>query len=269
MVLLTEKAGRVLKITLNRPDRGNSLDISTLFKLHDIVFQSQKMDNINVILLTGSGTKDFCTGIDIKSASVLSLEDRVNLANVAGNIATQLYFGKPSVVAANGRAMGMGIVFACAADYAIINKEAVCQMPEINVGIFPGASCIAIMNRKLGIRKTAEILMLGNQFSAQKSVEYGIFNQIAEFGELMEIALEYAKSLSRKTANLLKILKIAINSANDLNFNSVLKIEEAGASWANWKDPDSIIENIIKEHEIMPKFLGDIKKLKDFIKQNP
>ncbi len=267
MVLQIERKGRILELRLNRPERANSLDILTLIELHDAIFEAQKSENVNVIVLTGSGSKDFCTGIDIKSASILGSEDRINLANIAGDIATALYFGKPSVVIANGRSMGMGIVFACAADFAIISNNAVCQMPEIDVGIFPGASCIAIMNRKIGIRKTAEILMSGTPYSAEKAVQWGIFNQMASSEELMEIGMSYAKSLSRKPSTLLKILKVTINTSLDLNYNEVVKFEEEAASWANWKDPVSHIEKLIEMTGVAPKYLGDINRLKQFADQ--
>jgi enoyl-CoA hydratase/carnithine racemase len=267
MVLLSERKGKILEISLNRPERGNSLDISTLIELHNLIFEAQKTENINVIVLTGSGSRDFCTGIDIKSASLLGPEDRTNLANVAGDIATALYYGKPSVVIANGRSMGMGLVFACAADFAIVCKDAVCQMPEIDVGIFPGASCIAIMNRKIGIRKTAEILMTGSPFSAEKAVQYGIFNQMAETNEIKEIGRNFAKLLSRKPAVLVKLLKLSIISSLDLDYNRVIKLEEDASSWAKWRDPDFQIEKLLQTFGIAPEYLGDLERLKAFADQ--
>ncbi|MHA2335168.1 MAG: enoyl-CoA hydratase/isomerase family protein, partial [Candidatus Hodarchaeales archaeon] len=92
MSLIIEKKGSILQITLNRPEKANSLDPPTLVNLRKVILDAQTDNDINVIVLTGIGEKNFTTGIDIVSAMNLSPESIVNLAKVAGDIATLLYY---------------------------------------------------------------------------------------------------------------------------------------------------------------------------------
>ncbi|MFX0211118.1 MAG: enoyl-CoA hydratase/isomerase family protein, partial [Candidatus Hodarchaeota archaeon] len=161
MSLISEKKNACLYLTINRPERGNSIDPPTIVKLRKTILNAQSDDQVKVIALTGSGNRDFTTGIDISSVMHFSIAGIRNLANTAGDIASLLYHGKPSVVGLNGRTMGMGVVFAAAADYRLILQSSKVSMPEVNIPAFPGASCIAIMTRVCGTAWTRRILMLG------------------------------------------------------------------------------------------------------------
>ena len=260
-VLIAKRSGKILYLTLNRPERGNSLNPPTLAALRNAFVSAQDDKKIRVVHLTGSGTKDFCTGIDIQSVRDFSPEGKTNVANVAGDIATLIYHGKPTVVAINGRFMGMGTVFATAADYRLMRKEAIMQMPEVNFGAFPGASCIALMTRVCGVAWTRKILMSGSPFSGQDLIDAHITDEIVASDALMVKAKEIARILSRKNPQLLQLIKINTINMPDLEYMEGLKLETECANYYQWADPVKKTAEIRKKYSIEYSLTGDPEKL--------
>jgi enoyl-CoA hydratase/carnithine racemase len=259
--LLTDLKRGACWLRLNRSDRGNSLDPPTLVALRQAVIDAQKNEKVKVVVLTGTGTKDFCTGIDVTAAAKLSIENRHNVANIAGDIATLLYYGKPSIVGLNGRTMGMGIVFASASDYRIVAEHAILQMPEVNIGIFPGASCIAIMTRVCGIAWARRILLSGEEFSCEDALAAGIVDEIAPIDDF-ENELEHVVSdMSHKNSSLLKSLKWGINTAPDMSYMKTIQAEQDLAQYYAWTDSMTQLQKIAEKYQIQYALTGDPQKL--------
>ncbi len=204
--------------------------------LRRAILAAQGNDKVHVILLTGAGEKDFCTGVDIDAANHISSVGRVNLANVAGDVATLIYFGKPVVVGINGRVMGMGVVFAAAADYRVMAAQAIFRMPEVDVGVFPGASCTPIMTRTCGMAWTRRILMSGVSFPSQDAIPAHLADEIVPKDKLPERTTEIAKEYGRKNPVLLKAIKFAVTNALDMPYMDQLSLETSLAEWYLWPD---------------------------------
>lgn len=242
--LIIEQKSRWISITLNRPDRGNSLDPPTIAALHDALYSVQKQEKIQLIILSGSGMKDFCTGIDVAAAALLSPEQRLNIANVAGDIATMIYYGKPTFVAMNGRSMGMGVVFATAADYRIIKQDSLLKMPEVNAGIFPGASCIALMARVCGIAWTRRILMTGDDFTSEDAIAAGIVDEITTEEEFIARKDEIKSEFLRKNTTLLKSIKFASVRGLDIPYREMVGLEQQLAEYYKWQNVSESMNNL-------------------------
>jgi enoyl-CoA hydratase/carnithine racemase len=258
---LITREGKILKVIFHRPTRGNSLDPPTLVHMRQALIDAQENEKIRVILLTGSGEKDFCTGIDVNSARDLSPENKTNIANIAGDIATLLYHGKPAVVAINGRAMGMGIVFATAADFRYGVDTATFQMPEVNVGIFPGASCIPLMTRVCGLSWTRKMLLGGDPITAPLAKTAQIIDEIVSKEELPQKSREMAQNLSRKNAFLLKNIKLAINNAAELPYHQIISLETELADYYRWDNPAQKNKLIKEKYRLGYQLTGDPAKL--------
>ena len=248
---------KVLLIELDRPERGNSLDPSTLLKLRSIFLETQSNDKIRAIILTGTGEKDFCTGIDTKIAAKFSTENIKNIANLAGDIATLIYFGKPTIVAINGRLMGMGVVFSTAADFRLIVPNAVMQMPEINFGIFPGASCIVQMQRVCGPTWTKRILLSGDKFTAEDCIMANIADELCDFGQIQEKAWKIAKNIAKKNPILVKTIKMTTMHSNSLSYNDGINLESDFSRYFAWKYPEEQLKQIKEEYGLSYKLLGN------------
>jgi enoyl-CoA hydratase/carnithine racemase len=259
--LISAHKGRVLQLILNRPDRGNSLFPPLLVDLRRAFLSAQGDDKVHIILLTGAGEKEFCTGVDLESAKHLSPAGRVNLANVAGDVATLIYFGKPVVIAINGRSMGMGVVFAAAADYRVMVEHALFQMPEINVGVFTSASCTAIMTRVCGVAWTRRILMSGVPFQSQNAISAHLADEIVPRDQVLPRALEVAKEYGRKNPILLKAIKFAVTNALDMPYMEQLSLETSLADWYQWPDGQNQLRELERKFKLTYKLTGDADQL--------
>ncbi len=261
MTIDCETKHRVLWILINRPERGNSLDPPTLVALRQTLIDAQSNSDINLIVLTGAGEKDFCTGIDINSAQNLTSEGKVNLANVAGDIATLIYSGKPVICGINGRAMGMGIVFAAAADYRLCIDTAMLRMPEIEVGIFPGASCIAIMTRTCGLANTRRILMFGEVFTPLQGMGFQLIDEIYSSSEFLIRLAAIVKAASHHHPILSKALKNTINAMPMLSYNQGIALESSAAKYYEWQDPEMEWKNLADPLGIQYELTGNPEQL--------
>ncbi|MHA2295539.1 MAG: enoyl-CoA hydratase/isomerase family protein [Candidatus Hodarchaeales archaeon] len=237
MSLIIEKKGSILQITLNRPEKANSLDPPTLVNLRKVILDAQTDNDINVIVLTGIGEKNFTTGIDIVSAMNLSPESIVNLAKVAGDIATLLYYGKPSIVGINGRAMGMGVVYPVAADYRLIVENVLLQMPEVNIPVFPAASCTALMTRVCGITWTRRILLTGYPIDSNNAVKARIADEIVATQDMLITRMEeVSRELASKHPAILKAIKFSVLNAHDMDYMSTIELESRLLKFSEWTD---------------------------------
>ena len=193
-------------ITINRPDRANSLTIEMLKNLKKVIEHCQNEEKIRGIVLTGVGN-NFTTGLDLDTVDPGDHSAVKEIETTAWNIHKLLYNGKPVICAINGKAMGDGVIYSLASDYRIAVKDAFFQMPEINYGIFPGTGCFSLMSWNLGIPWTKRILMFAEKISAQKALEIGLIDQIVESQEeLMKAAMDKVKQYGKEAEKLLKDL---------------------------------------------------------------
>jgi len=257
VVLLPELKNKVLYLTLNRPERANSLNPPLLVELREELLKAQTNPSVRIIVMTGMGEKDFCTGIDVASVSNFTTEGKVNLALVAGDIATLLFSGKPSVVAINGRAMGMGIVFASAADYRLMVDTCEWSMPEVTAGIFPGASCVTIMSRVCGVSWTRRILMTGQKFTPEQAIRACVADEICSPPELLKKMTKVARTLKSYNQINLKSIKMATIGTSDMKYGESLELEKELSSWYEWEEPEQTLKTTLKNHSVQFSLKGD------------
>ncbi len=191
------------------------------------------------------------------SVSNFTTEGKVNLALVAGDIATLLFTGKPSVVVANGRTMGMGAVFLAAADYRIMVDSCEWSMPEVTAGIFPGASCVAIFTRVCGVAWTRRILMTGQKFTAEQALNANLADEICSKEDLYDSMKRIARTLKSYNTTNLNAIKQAIIAMPEMNYDDSLTLEKELSSWYEWEDPQKTLENIINNHSVRFSLKGD------------
>ncbi len=252
----------ILALTLNRPKRANSLDPPTIVALRKAFLQAQSDPDVKVITLTGSGDRDFTTGIDITAAAPMGPGAIVNIGNTAGDIATLIYYGKPTIVAINGRAMGMGGLFAAAADYRLMDEHAHIQMPEINIPVFPGGTAMAIFTRVCGIGWTKRIFMLGEPLSPDQALQANLVDEIvSNQSQLQSRTKEIANRLTQKNSAIIKSIKLAASNALDLSYSDVLKLEEDLANFYDWKSENQALVQIAKRFNIQYQLKGNPDQL--------
>jgi enoyl-CoA hydratase len=222
--LLYEVKDRVATLTLNRPDQRNALNGELLAALVDGMKRARDDDAVRAVVLTGSGEKVFCAGADLGGfAADVPLVDK----HFASDLFLEYFrlmprLGKPSLCAANGHVLagGMGLALSC--DLLIAKEGARFGTPEINVGAFP-YMIMSIIYRNVPRKKVNEMMLLGEQISAEQAVEYGIANKVVAADQFNEAVSEWATKLASKSPVLMRLGHDAMYRQQDMALDDALE----------------------------------------------
>ncbi len=205
--VIVERAGPLLEITLNRPEKKNALT-RAMYQAVEAAFRTADDPAIRVVLLTGAGDT-FTSGNDIRD-----FQDRAsaNEATHASPFLTALSsLTKPLVAAVNGAAIGVGTTLLAHCDLVIAAQSARFVMPFTSLGLVPEAASSLLFPRLVGHQRASALLLLGEPIDAATAHEWGLVNQVVANAELLTVARSVASRLAslppeavRQTKNLIK-----------------------------------------------------------------
>ena len=224
--VLLEVSERVATITLNAPERLNTISGPMLDQLSARLLEADKRPDVRCIILTGAG-KAFCAGLDMaaqagKGKSLGVLDDSgANMAEfdlrnappvVLHNIDT------PVICALNGGAAGYGLDIALGCDIRIAATTAKLAPGFAKRGILPESGGTWLLPRIVGYAKAAEISFTGRTLSAAESLELGIVNHVVEPDQLMEQALGMAGEIAGNAPLAIRAIKRMMRAAETETF---------------------------------------------------
>ena len=223
-VLIYDVQDGVATVTLNRPDQRNALNGELLAALVDAMKRVRDDESVRAVVLTGSGDKVFCAGADLGGfAADVPLVDK----HFASDLFLEYFrlmprLGKPSLCAANGHVLagGMGLALSC--DLLIAKEAARFGTPEINVGAFP-YMIMSIIYRNVPRKKVNEMMLLGEQISAEQAVEYGIANKVVSADQFDEAVTDWATKLASKSPVLMRLGHDAMYRQQDMALDDALE----------------------------------------------
>ena len=190
--VLTEKRGKVLLITLNRPKAGNSINPDLAWGLENALNMAEADPEVSAVILTGAGNKIFCGGMDLKYLAKYGNQGvYINDHGVGGFI--ERWFSKPIICAVNGAAMGGGCEFALACDLIVASETARFGQPEVKRGILAAGGGPIRLMRSIPKAMALEMLLTGDPISAQRALELGLINAVAPADKLLDTAMELAE----------------------------------------------------------------------------
>jgi len=176
-------------ITLNRPERRNSINRELLSGLYDSIDEVSRNDEIRVAIITGNG-KSFCSGID------LSVIGKENLFDIRGNgIDLPDVFDacrKPIIGAINGHAITGGFEIALNCDFLIASENAKFADTHAKVGIHPGWGMTQLLQQAVGKRMALQMSTTCQFIDAGQALKYGLVNEVVPHDDLMKRCLEIA-----------------------------------------------------------------------------
>jgi enoyl-CoA hydratase len=222
--LLYEVEDGVATVTLNRPDQRNALNGELLAALVEAINSARDDDGVRAVVLTGAGDKVFCAGADLGGfAAEVPLVDK----HFASDLFLEFFrlmprLGKPSLCAANGHVLagGMGLALSC--DLLIAREGARFGTPEINVGAFP-YMIMSIIYRNVPWKKVNEMMLLGEQISAEEAVDYGIANKVVPADQFDEAVRDWATRLAAKSPVLMRLGHDAMYRQQDMALDDALE----------------------------------------------
>jgi enoyl-CoA hydratase len=213
----------VATIALDQPDTRNALSDELLGELIAVLERARDDEGVRCVVLTSTHDRVFSAGANLGGfASEAPLVHKHFATERFPRIFTLLgQLGKPSICAANGHVLAGALGIALACDLIIAKEGARFGTPEINVGVFP-FMIMALIYRTVPRKKTNELLLLGEQISAEEAERIGIVNKVVPAHEFGAAVDEWALKLAGKSPALMKLGKDAIFRQQDMGFADAL-----------------------------------------------
>ncbi len=225
-VLLEEKKGYVLYLTLNRPKVRNALSSELMTELAQRLGRVKEDASVRVVVLRGAGDKAFCAGGDLTAmlenskAGIDAL--RKNIHQYAEVILAVHRVGKPIIAQVHGYALAGGCGLAAACDITLVSDDAVFGVPEINIGLW-GMVITAPLVRAVGPKRAMELFYTGRRFAAQEACDLGLGTRVIPRDRLEEETEALADELAAKSPGTLKTGREAFLLARDMEFETSVK----------------------------------------------
>ena len=190
----SERDGRLLIVTLERPEVMNALHPPANRELAELFDAFQADPELWVAIVTGAGERAFCAGNDLKyQASSGKMGDQP--ASGFGGLTARYTMTKPVIAAVNGVAMGGGFEIALACDLIVAAQNAVFALPEPRVGLAALAGGMHRLPRQIGLKHAMGMLLTGRRVDAAEGLRLGFVNEVVVQGEALAGAHRWAEQI--------------------------------------------------------------------------
>jgi enoyl-CoA hydratase/carnithine racemase len=221
--ILTELCDGTLLVRIHRPERKNALTLAMYAGLTAALAEATRNPVIRVVVLTGSGDS-FTSGNDI--ADFLANPPSDETSPVFQFLSALRQFAKPLIAAVNGVAVGIGVTLLLHCDLVYIRAGATLQLPFVNLGLCPEAGSSLLLPRLIGYPRAAELLLLGEPFSAEQALEWGLINGLGADAEAtLERALAKARRLAGLPAAAVQLTKTLLRRAGTEAVRETIALE--------------------------------------------
>jgi len=224
-----KRRGSIGLLTINRPKYLNALDIPTLLILEEALGQLERDSEVKAIVVTGAGDRAFIAGGDIADLnSRQGLAHYQEFAEIIHRVFRRFEdTDKPTIAAVNGWALGGGTELLLTLDIRLVSDRARLGLPEINLGLFPGAGGSQRLIRQIPLCRAKELMFTGDQITAEEAVVLGLCNRVVEAGALLNEALALAERIAQKSPLVLKLLKRNLRQGQEMPLGAALSYEQA------------------------------------------
>jgi enoyl-CoA hydratase/carnithine racemase len=186
----------VVLVTISRPETLNAVNAQVARELERVVATTEADPNVWAVVLTGSGSRAFCTGADLKEVAAGRL---TSLWTQAGGFAgfVNAPRSKLWIAAVEGLALAGGFELALACDLIVASEEAAFGLPEVTRGLLAAAGGAYRLMRALPRATALELIATGDRLSAARALSLSLINQLAPKGQAVKVALALAERICR------------------------------------------------------------------------
>ncbi len=221
--LIVTRHGRVLHLTLNRPAARNALNNALLSELAATLEAAASDSEISVCVIAGN-ERFFAAGADLNEMA------EKDLAATLNDIRPQLWarinaFNKPLIAAVNGYALGAGCELALLCDLVIAGENARFGLPEITLGIMPGAGGTQRLIRSVGKSLASKMVLTGESITARQALAAGLVSDVYPEALTLEYAMQQAALMARHSPLALQAAKQALRQSQEVALQAGLAQE--------------------------------------------
>jgi|TARA_B100000408_G_scaffold109659_1_gene86453 enoyl-CoA hydratase len=228
--VLTERRGRVMVITLNRPEAMNAINGALSEGLRSAVQELDSDSGLTAGVVTGAG-KGFCSGMDLKAFS--RGEDIGPMLEFVQNGAA-----KPLVGAIEGFALAGGLELALSCDLLVAARGAKLGIPEVGVGLFAAGAGLFRLPGRVGYGTAMEMAITGDPITAEEAADHGLVSRLTEPGEALSAALVLAERIARNAPLAVAASKQLIRATQGATEEELWKIQRPHMATV-WKSGDA------------------------------
>ncbi|MEW6475726.1 MAG: enoyl-CoA hydratase-related protein [Actinomycetota bacterium] len=227
--MIAIERGGVSVVTIDRPDVLNALDIPTLLELEKAFEALEEDSSVRAVIVTGAGERAFVAGGDIADLNARrGLAHYREFAEVIHRVLRRIErFPKPTVAAVRGYALGGGVELLLTLDVRVLAEDAKLGLPEITLGLFPGAGGTQRLIRQMPLCRAKELMFTGDPISASEAVALGLANRVVPSADLLDEARRLAERIVRHSPLVLSLLKRTLNEGAEMAPSAALAYEQA------------------------------------------
>ena len=224
--LMISDAGGIRTITINRPEKLNALNVTTVGELGIAITEAETDGAIDAVVITGAGDKAFVAGADISELATLGPVEAKEFALRGQAVFSRLErLNKPVIAAVNGYALGGGCELAMACHLRVATANAVFGQPEVKLGLIPGYGGTQRLPRLVGRGRALEILLTGRNVNADEAQRIGLVNVVCEPAELEGVVDGLLESILANGPLAIGHCLEAVNSGLDMSLDDACLLE--------------------------------------------
>ena len=220
----------IATLTFDRPQKLNALTFQVYADLRDLLTDLPQRDDVRVLVITGMG-RGFSSGGDVTEIigelQKMDPRDLLAFTRMTGTVTQRMRdCPLPIIASVNGVAAGAGAVIALAADLRILARSATFSFLFTRVGLSGGDMGSAyLLPRLIGLGRASELLLLGEQVTADRALAVGLANAVVDDSELSTATTEVARRLSQGPALAYAATKMLISKQLDMNLGAALELD--------------------------------------------
>ncbi len=220
-----EKQGNIALITINRPEALNALNSKVIGELEQAVAAVEADTSLGAMILTGEG-RSFVAGADIAEQCPMDPAAGRKWGQRGSAMMRRIeLLPIPTIAAVNGFALGGGCELAMSCDIILASEKAKFGQPEVGLGITPGFSGTQRLPRRVGMAKAKELIFSGKMIKADEAEKIGLVNAVYAPEELMNGAMEMAKSFAANAPVAVRYAKSCIDRGMQMDMDSAIAYE--------------------------------------------
>jgi enoyl-CoA hydratase/carnithine racemase len=221
-------ADGVATLTLSRPERLNALGAQLVEELRAALDALEAGGAARALIITGAGERAFCTGADLKERAAMDGPARWGHNRALNDCINQLARMQfPTIAALNGMVLGGGLELALACDLRLAAEHAILGLPEVGLGVIPGAGGTQRLPRLIGPARAKELIFTARRITADTALAWGLVSQVTIAADLLQAATELAAEIARRSPLALAHAKAAIDVGLESSLEQGLRYETA------------------------------------------